>query len=280
MKNILLLTDFSANALNAIKYALHFFSGGAFDFTVLNVQKTSSYTTGSLLTASSSSSSIYDSIIKDAKKALTKLVDELKQEFLKEQFTFDADCDYDTFTESVNQVVKNKKIDLIVMGTNGATDAKEVLFGSNTINVIRNVDCPVLVIPEGHVYKKPTSMAFVSESDEILDVYALELLQSMVNFQSMALEVLFIGSEEDHATIEFKKEKIAHHFNTSEHSFHTIFDVSADVGIDCFSQLFKSNMIAKIVNVKPFLKRLTSAKTTSKLTYKSKIPLLLMHPKS
>ncbi|MCF6348806.1 MAG: universal stress protein [Flavobacteriaceae bacterium] len=32
MKNILLLTDFSDNAQNALEYAMEFFKGGTYDF--------------------------------------------------------------------------------------------------------------------------------------------------------------------------------------------------------------------------------------------------------
>jgi hypothetical protein len=38
-------------------------------------------------------------------------------------------------------------VDLVIMGTKGATGAREILFGSNAVHVIKNSNCPVLVIP-------------------------------------------------------------------------------------------------------------------------------------
>ena len=43
-------------------------------------------------------------------------------------------------------VVEDKAIDYVVMGTKGATGAKEVLFGSNTVHVFKKVKCPVLAL--------------------------------------------------------------------------------------------------------------------------------------
>ena len=72
MKNILLLTDFSKNAQNAIDYALQFFLGEDLNFYILNVHKSSSYTMGDLMTTSPGSS-VYDSIIKNPKAKLKKV---------------------------------------------------------------------------------------------------------------------------------------------------------------------------------------------------------------
>ena len=91
-------------------------------------------------------STVYDSIIKNPKAAIEKMIDSLQSEYIDEQYAFDGICDYDAFISAVSQTVKSKNIDLIVMGTNGATGATEVIFGSNTINVIRNINCPVLAI--------------------------------------------------------------------------------------------------------------------------------------
>jgi nucleotide-binding universal stress UspA family protein len=40
-----------------------------------------------------------------------------------------------------------KKIDLIVMGTHGATGIREFLIGSNAYRVVKNAACPVLTVP-------------------------------------------------------------------------------------------------------------------------------------
>jgi nucleotide-binding universal stress UspA family protein len=50
---------------------------------------------------------------------------------------------------TLKRVVEEDKIDLIIMGTKGATGATEFFVGSNTEKVIRTAECPVLAVPEG-----------------------------------------------------------------------------------------------------------------------------------
>ncbi len=47
----------------------------------------------------------------------------------------------------IEEVVKDHAIDLIVMGTRGASGLEEFLVGSNTENIIRRAKCPVLAVP-------------------------------------------------------------------------------------------------------------------------------------
>ncbi len=49
---------------------------------------------------------------------------------------------------TVNNVATDDDIDLVVMGTKGASGLNEFLLGSNTEKVIRTAPCPVLAIPE------------------------------------------------------------------------------------------------------------------------------------
>ncbi len=48
--------------------------------------------------------------------------------------------------EAVNEAIKKHNIDLVLMGSNGASGAKELFIGSNAEKVIRSATGPVLVI--------------------------------------------------------------------------------------------------------------------------------------
>lgn len=47
----------------------------------------------------------------------------------------------------ISKVVKEENIDLVIMGTKGASGLKEILTGTNTVRVLQKSDCPVLAIP-------------------------------------------------------------------------------------------------------------------------------------
>lgn len=277
MKNILLLTDFSKNAKNAMKYALAFFKGSTHHFFILNVQKVSNYTTGDLMSASPNST-VYDSIIKNPKAAIKKMIDTLQKEYIDEEYTFDGICDYDTFNSAVNQTVKSKKIDLIVMGTNGATGAAEVVFGSNTINVIRNVNCPVLAIPQEYTFSIPKSVLFATDINEKITEKSLKPLLYLASKFNSEIQILTL---ENNGNIDLSKEqknKMNSFFKGYTNSFYSIENVPIYIAIDSFVQIKNVDITAKIINKESFFKRLISGSTTDEITYKSRVPLLIMHP--
>jgi len=277
MKNILLLTDFSNNAQNAINYAMEFFKGGTYDFFLLNVHKVSNYTTGDLMT-STASTSIYDSIIKDPKVALNNMIKDLDALYNNEDYSFETICDYDSFVSAVNQTIKLKNIDLIVMGSNGATGAKEVIFGSNTINVIRNVNCPVLVIPQDYKYKALNSIVFATNADEKFSRKPLKPLMHIVSKFNSELNILTLEKDEIINFSKEKKVKMDEFFIGVNHSFYSIENVPTDIAIDSFVQIKQVDLTATIINKESFFKRLVSGSTTDEITYNSRIPLLIMHP--
>ncbi len=277
MKNILLLTDFSNNAQNAIDYAMEFFKGDTYHFFLLNVHKVSKYTTGDLMT--SATTSVYDSIIKSPKAALVDITEKLDKNYTNEDYSFESICDYDSFVSAVNQTVNLRNIDLIVMGTNGATGAKEIIFGSNTINVIRNVDCPVLVIPQDYTFVKPTNILFTTEYDELFIKKTLNPLVHIISKHKAELNILTLEKGDTITdSTKNKKDEITAFFKDIKHSFYSIVNVPADVAIDCFVQLKPVSLIAKVISKKSFLNRLLSGSTTDEITYNSRVPLLIMHP--
>jgi len=278
MKNILLLTDFSEDSRNAIEYALQFFKGGKYNFFIFNVHKVSNYTTGDLM-ASSADASIYDSIIKNPKAAINKMIKKFINEYDKEDFSYEAICDYDTFISAVKQTINLKKIELTVMGTNGATGANEVIFGSNTIAVIRQVDCPVMVIPQGFKFVEPTNILFVLEYKDIIKDKPLKPLKHIIKKHNAALDILILNKENISLDqLNDKKASIDSFFKEDKCNFYTIVDVPIDIAMDCFEQIKEIDLIAKIINKESFLKRLISGSKTDEIAYKSRVPLLIMHP--
>jgi len=272
MKNILLLTDFSENAQNAIDYSFQLFKGTKVNFFVLYVHKVAAYTTVELL-SSSISSTIYSALIKNHKKTLANLIDTYNKENQNEEYIFESICDYDDFRSSVKQTVALHEIDLIVMGTNGATDANEVIFGSNTINVIRSIDTPVLIIPQNYNFKTPKKLLFLSENNEGFEEKPLELLMYILDKHKSKLDILTFEDNND-----IKKNRMILFFSDIKHKFYTIKELHIDIVTNTFIQLKKIDLVAKLVNKKSFLNRLISGSTTVKIAYHSKVPLLIMHP--
>lgn len=277
MQQILLLTDFSNNANKAMDYAFELFKNEHINFYILYVHKASKYTTSELIT-STPGASVYDAIIKDPKASLEKLIDVYKEKYKDQSYTFKSIVDHDVFINAVNQTVNSKKIDLIIMGTNGATGASEIVFGSNTIHVIRQVKCPVIAVPEGYTFTVPNTVLFSLDQDVVFNESTLNSLKHFIDKFNLEIHVLIL--EKDIAperSIELKN-TIQQVFKGFSLNFYIIESVPTDIAIDSFVQIKDVDISAKIINKSSFLKRLIKGSKTNEITYKTRVPLLMMQP--
>jgi len=279
MITILLPTDFSENSKNAIRYALDFFHGKKCTFYFFNVQKISEYVTAEVF-SSSPKNFIYDAVISDNKEMLNSLMHSFKEVYKSEDYTFHSKVDFDTITDAITQTVSLYNIDLIIMGTNGATSTKEVLFGSNTLNVVRQVEtCTVLTIPENYTYKKVESILFSLHEEDILKKEKLKPLFNLMAVQEQPhLQILNIEYDaiKDPDTIE--NEHIQSTFKNGDYTFHSLTNIPTPFAINAFVQLFNVSLHAMFLEKESLLERFIFGSETSKISYGSRIPLLVMHP--
>ncbi|QQX75805.1 MULTISPECIES: universal stress protein [Aequorivita] len=274
MKNILLPTDFSKNSRNAIRYALKFFEAEKCTFHILNSQKTSGYITADVLYGAPGAS-VYEGILNDNKKELEKMVQYCESISEGEEFTFVPKIDFDNIVDAVNQAVALNNIDLIIMGSNGATGAAEVIFGSNTLKIIRNVDCPVIVIPEDFVFEKINSVLLSLNYQYDLAHKSLNIISEIVKKHNASLKILEI--EEESIELSSQRNHTEEVFKEIGFERFSIKNIPASMAINAFEQLIPVQLHAMIVERKNFLDRFIFGSETSKIKYGSLVPLLVLH---
>ncbi|WP_139856514.1 universal stress protein [Aequorivita sinensis] len=272
MKNILLPTDFSKNSKNAIEYSLKLFEEETVTFHILNSQKPTGYITADVLYGAAGDS-VYDGILNDNKKELEKLIRHCESQSENENFTFVPKIDFDNIVDAVNQAVSLNNIELIIMGTNGATGAEEVVFGSNTLKLIRKANCPVLAIPEGYVYNKIESVLLSVNYQYELKTDALGVILDIVRKHDSTLKILEI--EENNVEANSLKGNYIDLFKGINIERFCIKNIPSAVAIDAFTQLIPVQLHAMFVERKSLLDRFIFGSETSKISYSSKVPLLI-----
>lgn len=275
MKRILLPTDFSPNSENAVRYALDMFTGRTCTFVFLNVQKMSGYATNDLLVASPGTS-IFEAIVADNKAKLNVFMQPIMSDYSYEEYSFEAHVDFDVFVDAVNQAIDVYDIDLVIMGSNGATGAAEVLFGSNTLKVIRQVDHPLLIIPEGYSFKVPEHMLFtVHKNEDFQSDRILPLLTFKTMFHSQ-LNVLEVIDNPDQ-NIDSTEEKVGNLLGEVPYNFRVLEGLPAPMAVSAFVQLNPVELHAMFVEREHFLQRFIYGSDTHKISYATRVPLLVMH---
>lgn len=272
MKKILLLTDFSKNSANAISYAMHFFESKECTFYVMHVHKARGYITDDLLTPPTNS--IHDSLIKKPKAKLNTLVAKLQKKYTSQNYHFETIIDYDVFTDAINQAIDKLAIDYLVMGSNGESNVKEVIFGSNTINVIEKVNCKTLVIPNDYDFLPVTEFLLPLDSE---DTFNDDIFQDVLDFLAtfnVHMHVLRISSEKGASKIALSDKERLSLINCK---YHIIEDVPIDYAVSSYLQTNPIQMTVFIAEDKTLLERFFSAAPGKELKSRMKLPLLVLH---
>ncbi len=276
MKSILLPTDFSKNSENAIRYALNLFKEVSCNFYLLNVQKASSFISDDMMVMASSAT-IYQTIIDVSKKSIANLITKIEKKYKNDKHTFHSIVDYDNFIDSINQVVVNKQIDLIVMGTKGATGMEKVIFGSNTVHVMQRCMAPVLAIPDGCLFVKLDRVAFTTNNLVLHNIEELEPLKDLLILYNSKLNVLHFDDVEG---VSDNKKKNKGFLKTyfSDITYENIDSYSNDLYKTVAGYIHANDikLIAMMRKKHSFLERLFNRHPEETLAFNIDIPFLVM----
>ena len=164
------------------------------------------------------------------------------------------------------------------MGSNGATGAKEKIFGSNTINVIRIVDCPVLVIPEKYKYQHITTALLVMDHVDHFEKDRITPFTEIVFKNNPKIKVLEVKEDDTITIAEYDdKKNINNYFKDYDVSFHSIVNVPTPIVVNSFVQIMDIDLIATFIERERFLDRFLNGSDITKISYKTTVPLLVMH---
>ena len=152
------------------------------------------------------------------------------------------------FHKTFNGVIeesKKKNVDLIVMGSQGATGLKEMLVGSNTEKVVRYSHIPVLVIKEDIEDFKFENMIFASD----FGAESKANFQKVLDFTSIfkvKLHLLFINTLRNFESTKVSKERLENYvsdFDIDEYSLNIYNDTTIEEGILNFGKEINADLI-------------------------------------
>ena len=273
-----MLTDFSVNSINAMEYALQLFKYEVCDFYVLNVQDSRSYTSDDLMLGGANDS-LYESLIADNKSKLKAIVSQLKMHANDRLHNFTTIVDYDVFVDSINQIINKHQIDVIVMGTNGASNLKETLFGSNALKVLRHIDCNTLVIPDGFKFKQPKKLLLALDTDDYVDhVTVRDIIELMENLNAQIEIKRFLGSEDNiNAKINTDKDILLELIGEDKFTYDVVAGQSLSSILINTTKPKDTDIITLVGQFKGFFERLFTTPSKTEISKNLDCPLMIFH---
>ncbi|WP_372752629.1 universal stress protein [Mariniflexile sp.] len=276
MKTILLPTDFSKNSINAINYAVELYKNEVCNFYILNVQRASSFISDDMLVVNASAT-IYNTIVDAAKKSINNIIAKIVKKHSNGNHHFEAVVDYDNFIDSINQVSEKYNVDLIIMGTKGASGLAKVLFGSNTIKVIQRGVAPVLAIPENCKYSGLDKVGFITSFKTLYNINDFKPLNDIIALNNSEIHIMHALCDQD-ATEELNKciSRLKKNFNNPVFNYLVVKNDKVFETIHEFTETKGIKMIAMLVSKHTFLERLFKTHAVETIAFATVIPFLAM----
>ncbi len=278
MRTILIPTDFSESAWNALFTALKLYAEAECNFILYNAFEPKA---ADLLGEKGKErlAVLYESMGQHSETELDKILNYLSANHTNSRHSFEKAAVADDLLEGLEQQLKKRDTDLIVMGTQGAGGAKEVFLGSNTVRVIRQVrNCPVLVVPEAYNFQTLKKVLFPSDFTHPFSGHQLQHLLALLTSWNARLMILHITSG-DKLTAEQQgfREMLIDKLQGIDHTFHQddrATDLSA--AIENFALEERAEIIALIHYRHSFMERLTREAVVKQVAFSTKVPLLIL----
>lgn len=268
MKRILVPTDFSKHAEYALKVAAQIAKKNDGEIFLIHMLELP-------MTGNDAISVAHDipelMFFKNA--AIAKLDALMEVDYLK-GLTVTKIIQFEMAFEGIIKNGENHNVDLIVMGSHGASGFQEMFIGSNTEKVVRNSNVPVLVIKDDNF--KPEKFVFASDfSDEIKKPF--EKVVAFANKFNSHLHLVNINTPNN-----FKSTKVAQKimdefmasFDFKNFSTHIYNDVNVEKGILHFAKSIDADLIGMSTHGRKGLSHFFNGSISEDLVNHAKRPVI------
>lgn len=277
MKKILVPTDFSPCAANALDFAVQSAKILKAELTLLHAFDVTGYIYPDTVGADVE---YRQSMLDEVNDKLLALKNKIEKEAAMTIFTSVYEGNV---TEGIRQTIEDLGSDFIVMGTSGASGMKEKLIGSETATVIGKSKVPVLVIPADYKWKKPEEILLATNYFED-EPSTLDFLFEMAYLFNANLNAIVFTSNEDKAIVIVEHTKNAFDYEKTLRERYKVekFSVKELLGeefentLEEYIDQNKIDMLAMATHKKTFLDRLFHPSMTKRMSFHTKIPLLVL----
>ncbi|NJX16099.1 universal stress protein [Tamlana crocina] len=270
MKKLLVPTDFSDQAENALKVAAQIAKKHNCEIYLLHMLEIPLQEVDPLGTQSALPEAMF--FMKLAHKKFETL---MKKDFLQ-GITVHETVDFQEIFKGIFHVCKKHDIDLIVMGSNGVSGLREMLIGSNTEKVVRTSETPVLVVKKEHPVFNIGHFVFASDFEDeskaafkkaidFSDMFGAKLHLLMVNTPNM-----FITTQEANKRMEPYERLITN----KPHTLNIYNDLSIEKGIMNFAESINADIIGMSTHGRQGLSHFFNGSISEDLVNHAKRPVI------
>jgi nucleotide-binding universal stress UspA family protein len=226
---------------------------------------------------------IYDSLALNAAQELDKTIAYLKQNHKNPNHSFEAISKSDTLEGSIKELVSSMEIDLIVMGTQGATGAREIFLGSNTVKVLKQVkNISILVVPTDYNFQKLKTLVFPTDYTKRYEEFELLPMTELAALWNPAIQVIhvaveFILNANQKRNIKILEDRLAN----SNYSLNKLdLETSIAKSVEKYVADIRADLLIMVRYQHSFWERIIEEPVIKKIAFHSLVPVMFLPEQS
>ena len=274
MQKILVPTDFSDNSLKAIMYASEIAQkSGAVIYLLHVVEPT-------INMINPQADLVRDEVVREKLEQL-QLFEKLITDNYPDVKT-DIELSPGATIASIIDFAERERMDLIVMGTTGATGFKEFFMGSVAAGVISKTKITVLTIPVSYEMEEPDAILFATNQFEKNKNTLDKVVSISKLFSAVVHVVVFKDVDGDkNADLIYNEEQLNNYLQFLKETFLDVVfkgelleGKNFEINIDLYCNKNGIDLIAMITYPKSVLEKVLRKSVTKKMAFHSTIPIL------
>lgn len=274
MKTIIVPTDFSPIATNAMNYAIDMAKSINASVLLLHVyQVPVTYTDIPVVMVS----------VDDIRKGAEEKLDRVKKEvthITSGTIKIYSEARMGNVADELEDLCSKIKPFAVVMGTKGHSGFERILFGSNTLAAIKHLTWPVICVPPGKDYGNGIrQIGFACDFREVVKTTPVEIIKNFVQEFKASLHVLNTDTNNKQIKPDTTEESLLLDtlLEDTKPIYHFIQSQNIEEGINQFAEENNLDIIIAIPKKHKLLADLFKPSTTKQLVFQSHVPVLCVH---
>ena len=276
MKTILVPTDFSKNASQALDYAVALAKAENADIILVNAWQIV-YPASDIVVSKEFTE-------KQLKEAHLSAFAQLKALSLKVKASH-VPCNFfdkqGTLIKVILDLIEKHDIDLIIMGTKGARGLKELFLGTNTIQIMQKVNCPIIIVPKGSTFKGLKRIVYATNYQKS-DIIALSQVVALARVLNAEITLLHVADEhyapeEAKSILNLFSKQVSNKMHYENISYHILFGNDAKEELDEYVKRKRADLVVMSAPERKSLDHWFSRNIAKIMAYHTKMPLMVFH---
>jgi nucleotide-binding universal stress UspA family protein len=272
MKQILVATDFSQSAANAMEYAMELAALLGLEVCVIHAI----YPTEGINNSTYNAIFIED-YYRNKREALKDWAAIYTAKESLKKVTVTTLCDVGFLKTVITKHIENHPVELLVMGITGATGISGIV-GSNASMMVTKVKIPTLIIPLESKFPDTPAITLATDYETKLSSRDVNALNEMVKaFHSPQMYVLYVEEKSDTKHIQTGEARIKALIPHTELVFNYLKDSSPLSGIMDFIEKNETDILCLVKHHHNMIYRLFNRSTVNQIMNRSVKAILILH---